>query len=519
MAKKDMFAEFKEHSVAEFFKKNKQMLGFSSRIRSLTTAVHEYVSNSLDACEEAGILPELYIEITNISGDHYVLKVRDNGPGIPPDIVPRVFGKLLAGTKFHRMIPTRGQQGIGAAGVTMFAQMTTGKPVHVKTSRGDGTIYEMDVMIDVKRNEPIVKNQRSYPGNWRGTEVTAEMREVLYNRSKYSAYEYVRRTALANPHAQITLVEPDGKKTVWYRTSFEVVRMDKVGKPHPLGITVDDLMTLAHYVTKARKVSSMLRTELEAVGTKSIQELEKLVGRDLLEKNPADLQWAEAERIVNALKQMKFRSPSTDVLVSIGAEQIKTSLRENLKPRYVAAVTRKPKVYSGGIPFLVEVGVAMDGDVKGFELMRYANRSPLLFEQGACAITQAVNSVGWKRYGISSLQDANVVIFVNVVSTHIPYVSAGKQAIADIPEVYNEIRAALMEAGRKIREYTLKVSQMRELLAKKRILEHYLPELSTALARILDEDEQRIHQILKSALEDRYRRLKELEEKIGAGAE
>ena len=247
--------------------------------------------------------------------------------------------------------------------------------------------------------------------------------------------------------------------------------------------------------------------------------MEKLVGRDLLEKNPADLQWPEAERIVNALKQMKFRSPSTDVLISIGAEQIRTSLRENLKPRYVAAVTRKPKVYSGGIPFLVEVGVAMDGDVKGFELMRYANRSPLLFEQGACAITQAVSSVDWKRYGISSLQEANVVIFVNVVSTHIPYVSAGKQAIADIPEVYNEIRAALMEVGRKIREYTSKVSQMRELLAKKRILEHYLPELSTALARILDEDEQKVHQVLKSALEDRYRKLKELEEKIGAGAE
>ena len=519
MAGKDSFKEFKEHSVAEFFKKNRQMLGFSSRVRSLTTAVHEYVSNALDACEEAAILPEVSVQVDRLGDDHYLLRVRDNGPGIPPEIVPKVFGKLLAGTKFHRMIPTRGQQGIGAAGVTMFAQMTTGKPVHVRTSRGDGVIWEMDVMIDVKRNEPIVKNRRSYEGDWRGTEVTAEMKEVTYNRSKYSAYEYVRRTAIANPHAQITLTEPDGKRTVWYRTSFEPVHMAKEGKPHPLGITVDDLITLAHHVTKSRRVSSMLKNELEAFGDRAVKELEKLVGRAVLEKNPADLQWHEAEKIVAALKQMKFRSPSTDVLVSIGAEQIKKSLRANLKPRYVATVTRKPKVYSGGIPFLVEVGVAMDGEVKGFELVRYANRAPLLFEQGACAITQAVQSVDWKRYGISSLEESNTVIFVNVVSTHIPYVSAGKQAIADVPEVVSEIRHALMEAGRRIKEYTSKVSQLKELLAKKRILDHYLPELSTALARILDKNPEEVRAVLSQALEERYRRLRELEEKIGAGAE
>ncbi|HID09597.1 TPA: DNA topoisomerase VI subunit B, partial [Candidatus Micrarchaeota archaeon] len=362
-------------------------------------------------------------------------------------------------------------------------------------------------------------NRRSYEGDWRGTEIVAEMKEVTYNRSKYSAYEYVRRTAIANPHAQITLVEPDGRRTVWYRTSFEPVSMAKEGKPHPLGITVDDLMTLAHHVTKSRKVSSMLKNELEAFGDKSVRELEKLVGRSLLEKHPADLQWHEAEKIVAALRQMKFRSPSTDVLVSIGAEHIKKSLRANLRPRYVATVTRKPKVYSGGIPFLVEVGVAIDGDIKGFELMRYANRAPLLFEQGACAITQAVQSIDWKRYGVQSLNESNIVIFVNIVSTHIPYVSAGKQAIADVPEVVAEIRNALMEAGRRIKEYTSKVSQLRELLAKKRILDHYLPELSSALARILDRKPEDIQSVLSSALEERYRRLRELEAKITAGAE
>ena len=519
MANKDVFKEFKEHSVAEFFKKNRQMLGFSSRVRSLTTAVHEYVANALDACEESSILPDVFIQIDKLGDDHYLLRVRDNGPGIPPDIVPKVFGKLLAGTKFHRMIPTRGQQGIGAAGVTMFAQMTTGKPVHVKTGRGDGVIWEMDVMIDVKRNEPLIKNRRKYEGDWRGTEIVAEMKEVTYNRSKYSAYEYIRRTAIANPHAQITLVEPDGKKTAWYRTSFEPVSMAKEGRPHPLGITVDDLMTLAHHVTQSRRISSMLKSELEAFGDKSARELERRLGREIVFKNPSELQWHEAEKVVAALKEMKFRSPSTDVLISIGADQIRNSLRANLRPRHVATISRKPKVYSGGIPFIVEVGVAIDGDIKGFELVRYANRAPLLFEQGACAITQAVQSVDWKRYGVHSLNESNIVIFVNIVSTHIPYVSAGKQAIADVPEIVSEIRYALMEAGRRVKEYTSKVSQLKELLAKKKILNHYLPELSTALSKILDKNPEEIQTVLSSALEERYQRLRELETKIGAGAE
>ncbi len=514
MPERNIFKEFREHSVAEFFKKNRQMLGFSSKVRSLTTAVHEYVTNALDACEEAGILPDLYVRLESLGDDKYVLTVRDNGPGIPPKIVPRVFGKLLAGTKFHRMIPSRGQQGIGAAGVTIFAQMTTGKPVHVKTGEGDGVVFEMDIMIDVKKNEPIVMNKRSYIDyNWRGTEVTATLGEVTYNRGKYSVYEYLKRTAIANPHVQIVFVEPDGKRNVFYRTSFDVVHMAKEAKPHPLGVTPDDILTIARR-TKARTVGSMLLREFQAFGQKALAELREKVGR-ILDKKPADLEWDEAEALVKALRTMKFRAPSTDVLINIGAQRIRESLRSILKPKFVAAVERPPKVYRGGIPFQVEVGIAMGGEIKGFDVYRFANRTPLLFDSGACAITQAVNSIDWKRYGIPDLKQAPMVIFVNVVSTHIPYTSAGKQAIADVPEIMAELRYALMEAGRKVREYTSKLNQLEELLHKKKILEHYLPEIAAAFARILGEDENKVKSVLQSAVAEKYRKVEELMKAVG----
>ncbi|NPA86387.1 MAG: DNA topoisomerase VI subunit B [Candidatus Diapherotrites archaeon] len=568
--KADLFKEFKEHSVAEFFKKNRHMLGYSGKIRSLTTAVHELVTNSLDACEEAGILPDIYVKLEKLGEEHYRLTVRDNGPGIPPHIVPKVFGKLLAGTKFHRMIQTRGQQGIGAAGVTMFVQMTTGKPIHVKTSTGDGTIWEMDIMIDVIKNEPIVKNKTHYPGNWRGTEVIAEMKGVEYNRGKYSVYEYLRRTAIANPHVRITFEDPDGKVHTFERSSFEPVKIGIEAKPHPFGITPDDLLTISR-MSRAKTVGRMLSNALHGTGGKAIIGLMNILP-NVMKKEPGQLSWSEAEKIVAAFQAIRYlsenkvarkiveekkeelneeerlafntlkkyakvivgreptqeevykimrpllgiriRGPRTDVLVPIGAERIKKSLKSNLKPQFVAVVERKPKVYSGGIPFLVEVGVAVGGNIEGFELMRFANRVPLLFDSGGCAITEAVRSIDWKRYGFPDFFNSPVVVVVNLSSTHVPYTTAGKQAIADVPEVFNEIRQALMEVGRKLKEYANKVSAVKELLQKKKILEHYLPLVAKSLAELAGEDEKELESLLKKLLEERYKRINELLSKI-----
>ena len=569
---KDIFKDFREHSVSEFFKKNRHMLGYSGKVRSLTTAVHELVTNSLDACEEAGILPDIYIKLEKLVDEHYRLTVRDNGPGIPPHIAPKVFGKLLAGTKFHRMIQTRGQQGIGAAGVTMYAQITTGKPVHIKTSTGDGTVWEMDVMIDVMKNEPIVKNKNHYPGNWRGTEFSCELKEVEYNRGKYSVYEYLRRTAIANPHASITFVDPDGKVHTFERSTFDVIKIGEEAKPHPFGILPDDLLGLAR-MSKSKTVGRMLTNALHGVGGKVALAFINIIPR-IMKKAPQEMTWNDAEKVValfqlvkllgekkelrklaerrkedlteteealinevkkyvkiitgetptleqtyNILKPLlgvRIRGPRTDILVPIGEERIRTSLKSNLKPAFVAVVERRPKVYSGGIPFQVEVGVAIGGEIKSHELMRFANRVPLLFDSGGCAITEAVKSIDWKRYGLQDIYSSPVVILVNLSSTHIPYTTAGKQAIASVPEVFNEIRQALMEVGRKLKEYNSRVSTVQDLLQKKKVLEHYLPLIAESLAELTGRSKTQLESFLKSLVEERYRRINEILEKMEA---
>src|SRR5271154_2592380 len=150
----EIFKEFKEHSIAEFFKKNRQMLGYSGKVRSLVTVVHEYVTNSLDACEDAGILPSVKVTLKNSGEDRYIVTVRDNGPGIPRNYVGKSLATILAGTKFHRYVQQRGQQGIGAAGCTLFSQVTTGKQIFVKSSTGTGKAYSCSISIDTVKNKP-----------------------------------------------------------------------------------------------------------------------------------------------------------------------------------------------------------------------------------------------------------------------------------------------------------------------------------------------------------------------------
>lgn len=531
-----LFKEFKIQSVSEFFRRNAAMLGYTGKVRSLTTVVHEAVTNSLDACEEAGILPYIRVELEELGREHYRIIVEDNGPGIPEKYITHVFGKMLAGTKAHRNIQSRGQQGIGISGAVMFAQITSGKATRVITSTGD-EIIEAWVKIDVDKNEGKIVRKEKHPNprGWRGTRIELEVKNVRYIRSKQGVYWYLKLTAIANPHAHIELIEPDGKLIVFPRSSEEVPKPPVEMKPHPRGVLTDDVYRMARK-TRRNTVRRFLVGEFSRISDRKVEELieyvaalrliktekdknvqEQLYERlmkgevkevlrsfrgytkvvkavaKLMEKPPEKLTWHEAEEIVEAFKYMKFLAPPTHGLRPIGEENIEKGLSGILKPEFVTAVTRPPKVYSGGIPFQVEVGLAYGGDIPGgFELLRYANRVPLLFDAGSCVTTLAARSIDWKRYKVDDLDRAPLVLMINVISVHVPYTGTGKQSIASVEEIQNEIRLAIMDAARRLQSYLSSKHRKLHQAKRRKTFEKYVPEIAKALSILTGEDEETV---------------------------
>ena len=510
--------DFKEHSVAEFFKKNRQMLGLTGKVRTLTTVVHEYVTNSLDATESAGIPPKVSIRIKELGNEYYEVTSKDNGPGLTMQTVGKALGMLLAGTKFHRMVQARGQQGIGAAGITMLTQITTGKPVKVVTGTGDGKANSMDLMIDPKTNSPKITNNKEIESNSRGLEVKAQIKGVLYKEGPGSPLEYLKRSAIANPHAEITLIDPKGKKIIFKKTSQTIPILPKEMKPHPYGVTVDDLLTLSKY-TQARKINSFLKSDFDRVGNNAVEEMQKKVKFDL-NKDPKLLTWEEAEAIVKAFKSIQIIAPSTAGLIPIGHDRIKKSMLSILKPEFVSVITRKPRVYAGGFPFQLEVGLAYGGDAgkaltsgeTKLDLMRFANRAPLLFDGSSCAITKAVNAVEWKRYGIKDIESTPLAIFINLISVHIPYTGAGKQAISDEEEILEELKLALMDCARRTATYIRTKKTEEDNRLKQEMFYKYIPEIASALNKITKSPEKTLIDKLENLVETKLG-IKKLKEK------
>jgi DNA topoisomerase-6 subunit B len=503
----ELFAEFREHSVSEFFRKNAAMLGYTGKIRSLTTIVHEAVTNSIDSAEETGVLPKLFVAIKRAgeSPEHLKVVIEDNASGIPDQYIANVFGKMLAGTKLHRYVQQRGQQGVGVVGSVMFSQITSGKPTQVTTSIGNGEITRAELMIDVDRNEGKITNFRKKRGRWRGTRVEFEVKEVSYVRSRYGPFNYLRMTAIANPHVHITFVEPDGTLTLFKNAVEKVPKRPTPMLPHPWGIMADDLLTLAKR-TKGRTVVTFLSGELSRMSRKKAEQACRLAGIPN-NKKPQELTWEDAEGLVFAFKQMKFLAPSAEGLRPIGAENITSGMQQILAPEFVHAVTRSPKVYRGGIPFLVEVGIAYGGgagkrlveepsEETGIELIRFANRAPLIFDQGGCAITTAMRNVDWRRYGVDP-SSSPLTLFVNVASAYVPYTSAGKQSIADEPEILAETRVAIMEAARELRHFLHRKIRLKERKERAEFFERYLPVIARKAASLAGTEVPDVDPLLK----------------------
>ncbi|MGD0716943.1 MAG: DNA topoisomerase VI subunit B [Halobacteriota archaeon] len=481
----------REISIAEFFEKNRHILGFDSSTRSLITSVKEAVDNALDACEESGVLPDILIEIHKVDKDNYRVVVEDNGPGIVKEQIPRVFGKLLYGSRFHALKQSRGQQGIGISAVVLYAQLTSGRPtaVYSKTGKNKEAHY-YELVINTKTNEPEILMEKIVPWDRpHGTRIEVEMEGTYVRARKQSIYGYAKSTAIVNPHARLTLIEPTGDTQVFERVT-EVLPVEPCEiLPHPEGIELGTLIKMLRY-TERRRLTSFLTNEFARIGHKTAKEICAKAGVDP-DVNPSDLSRDQAKRLLEAFKTVKIIAPSTECLSPITEELIRKGLEKEYDVDFIATTTRDASVHTGN-PFIVEAGIAYGGSLPKEEktdLLRFANRVPLLYQQGGCASTHAVEKINWRNYellqpGGSGIPQGPVVILTHVASTNVPFTSESKEAIADIPEIVDEIELAVRDVARGLKNYLAKQKVLAKRKEKEEIIERVLPKLAEKVSEV-----------------------------------
>ena len=506
----DMAEKQREISVSEFFTKNRHLLGFDSPAKALLTTVKEAVDNALDACEEAGILPDLLIEIQEINETRYRVAVQDNGPGIVKAQVPRIFGQLLYSSKFHRLRQSRGQQGIGISAAAMYGQLTTGRAIAVISKPGVGKpAHRFEIQIDTRRNAPVVVADHEV--QWipaHGTRVELEI-EATYKKGRHSVDGYVEQTAIANPHAQITYVDPKGERAEYPRVAQELPTPPKEIKPHPHGVELGILLKMLHE-TKARNLQGFLTSEFSRVSASSADEIAKAA---MLPPSysPHKAARDQAEALYKAIQVTKLMAPPSNVLSPIGEELLLAGMRKQVEAKFYAATSRSPSVYRGN-PFCVEAALAFGGEsLPGDELitmLRFANRVPLLYQQSACAVSKSVTQTNWKAYGLQqsrgALPTAPMLLMVHIASVWVPFTSESKEAVASYPEIMKEIKLALQDVGRKLGIYIRRGLREVDEEKKRSYIEKYIPHIGIALQEILgidDKERDKVCATLKDTLE------------------
>ena len=528
-------------SVSEFFLKNRHLLGFDSPRKAIMTAVKEAVDNSLDACEEAGILPEISVELRQTAEGRFVVTVQDNGPGIVRAQVPKVFAKLLYGSKFHRLRMSRGQQGIGISAAGMYGQLTTGAAtIILSKTRNSPRAHRIAVQIDTRANKPAVLSDEEV--DWRpefpaegpgqvpatsahGTQVVIEM-TAQYVRGRLSVDEYLKQCAVANPHLRLHFrtrllkkeknTEPVLEEGPWLTYSRAVKTLPPpvaAIQPHPHGVELGVLMQMLKD-SSARTLKGALQEDFSRVSARVALEICEKAGLNP-KANPTRVAHQEIEALYQAIQDTKLMSPPLDCLAPIGEEQIMAGLKKEFPADFYAAVTRAPEVYRGN-PFLVEAGVAYAKPGQNSELgaedpvrlMRCANRAPLLYMGGACAMTEAMENVNWKAYGLpqpkGGLPVGPAVFFVHIASVWVPFTSESKEAIAHYPEILRELTFALQEIGRQLSVFLSRRRRQAEADRKRSYIEKYIPHLALGLQDILalnDKQKTKIEHDLERMLE------------------
>lgn len=514
----EMGARQREISVSEFFTKNRHLLGFDNPRKALLTCVKEAVDNALDACEEAGILPDVTVRLEVVSNgqpvaasqaNRFRVTVTDNGPGIVRQQIPRIFAKLLYGSKFHRLRMSRGQQGIGISAAGMYGQLTTGKPVKIISRIGPkAAAHFFEVQIDTKKNEPLVHENKQI--DWeqpRGTQVSLEV-EGKYQKGRASVDEWLEQTSIANPHVKLIYHTPEGETKEYARTYHELPPQPREIKPHPYGIEFGMLLKMLQD-TKSHTVAGFLESDFCRVSTQIAEEICK-AAKVSPEAKPRELKGPVAETLYKMLQETKLMAPPTNCISPIGEKAILSGLYKQIKGEFYTAVSRPPAVYRGN-PFIIEAGLAYgnrpqdqhkpqqptmpkaegedeEEDSELARVIRYANRVPLLYQQSACSTFKAVLSTTWKNYGLSqsrgALPGGPMVIFVHMASVWVPFTSESKEAIADYDEIQKEITLALRECGRRLGLFVRRRERAASEFRRRNIFELYIEEVVEACNRL-----------------------------------
>ncbi len=496
----------REISIAEFFEKNRHLLGFDNKRKALLTAVKEAVDNSLDACEEAKILPEVTIELIEMSEERFRVIVEDNGPGIVKEQIPKVFAKLLYGSKFHHLQQKRGQQGIGISAAVLYSQLTTGKPAKITSRIGPNEpAYYYELNIDIQANKPeVVKQETIEWESQRGTKVEIEL-EAAYLKGIQSVDEYLKETAIINPHVTIIYTNPKAEQVIYSRSTEQLPIEPKEIKPHPYGVELGLLMRMLDN-TASRTMQAFLTTEFSRVGPETAKEI--CQNSSLLPSmKPQEITRQQAEKLMEGIEKTKIIAPPTDCLSPITESLIEKGLRRVINAEFYCSTTRPPSVYRGN-PFVIECGIAYGGEIPAegpITILRFANRVPLLYQQGACSMTESIAKTNWKPYGMSQSQNSvpagPAVILVHMASVWVPFTSEAKEALAHYPEIIKEIKLALQECGRKVGLYINKKTKATRQLERANLFETYMPEIADALSHITGEDKQKIIDALKKMVE------------------
>ena len=516
----EMGARQREISVSEFFTKNRHLLGFDNPRKALLTCVKEAVDNALDACEEAGILPDVVVKLEVVSKEspplapsqasRFRITVIDYGPGIVRQQIPPIFAKLLYGSKFHRLRMSRGQQGIGISAAGMYAQLTTGRPVQIISRISERTpAHYFEVQIDTKKNEPRILEKKQVDWeNHRGTQVTLEI-EGRYQKGRASVEEYLEQTSIANPHVKLVYITPEGETKEYPRTYHELPPTPREIKPHPYGIEFGMMLKMLHD-TKSQWLSGFLSNDFSRVSPKLAEEICK-AAKISPHARPRNIHGQNAENLYKTIQATKIMAPSTNCLSPIGEKAILYGLYKQIKGDFYTAVSRPPSVYRGN-PFIIEAGLAygkgqeegaksqeekkrpfaegehQKGESELARVIRYANRVPLLYQQAACATFKSVLETTWRNYGVSqskgALPSGPIVIFVHMASVWVPFTSESKEAIADYDEIRKEIRLALQECGRRLGTFLRRRERAKSEFRRRNIFELYIEEVVEACNRL-----------------------------------